>query len=129
MTKSRRPSRKRVSPPKEEAPEPKETGFGMTVEALTPQITRRLAVPSGQGGAIVSDMDPRGVAALSGMAPTDIILAVNSTPVTSPDQVIKALEATSRAAMSRACTRVAHASGPARPADGHDAEEVNTVMR
>ncbi len=82
-----------VEPQKEAAPEPKETGFGMTVEPLTPQLTRRLSVPSGQGGAIVSDMDPRGAAALGGMAPTDVILSINGNAVTSPDQVIKALEA------------------------------------
>ena len=86
-----------TSEPKPEAapeavPEPKETGFGMTVEALTPQITRRLSVPSGQGGAIVSDLDPRGAAAVGGMAPTDVILSINGTAVTSPDQVIKTLE-------------------------------------
>jgi serine protease Do len=81
---------KEVTP--DAAPEPKETGFGMTVEPLTPQITRHLSVPSGQGGAIVADMDPRGEAALSGMAPTDVILTVNNTPVSSPDQVIKALD-------------------------------------
>jgi serine protease Do len=80
-------------PPKEAAPEPKETGFGMTVEPLTPQMTRRLSVPSGQGGAIVSDMDPRGAAALGGMAPTDVILSINGTAVSSADQVIKILEA------------------------------------
>jgi len=76
----------------EAAPEPKETGFGMTVEPLTPQITRRLAVPNAQGGAIVSDLDPRGAAAQGGMAPTDVILSINGNPMSSPDQVIKALE-------------------------------------
>lgn len=74
-------------------PEPKETGFGMTVEAITPQIMRRLAVPGGQGGAIVSDMEPRGAAALGGMAPTDVILSINGVAMSSADQVIKTLEA------------------------------------
>src|SRR6185436_13707340 len=79
-------------PEPQAAPEPKETGFGMTVEPLTPQLTRRLSVPAGEGGAIVSDMDPRGAAAQGGMAPTDVILSINGNPVSSPDQVIKALE-------------------------------------
>jgi S1-C subfamily serine protease len=65
----------------------------MTVEPLTPQLTRRLSVPSGQGGAIVSDMDPRGAAAQGGIAPTDVILSVNGTAVSTPDQVVKALDA------------------------------------
>jgi serine protease Do len=80
-----------ATPVPDRAPEPKETGFGMTVEPLTPQITRRLSVPSGQGGAIVADMDPRGAAAIGGMAPTDVILSINGTAVSSPEQVIKVL--------------------------------------
>lgn len=86
---SQTPEPKEVTP--DATPEPKETGFGMTVEPITPQITRRLSVPSGQGGAIVSDLDPRGAAAQGGMAPTDVILAINGTPVSSADQVIKVL--------------------------------------
>ncbi len=74
-------------------PEPKETGFGMSIEPLTPQITRRLAVPGGQGGAIVADLEARGAAAQGGMAPTDVILSINGTAMTSADQVLKALEA------------------------------------
>jgi serine protease Do len=82
-----------VETPKETTPEPKETGFGMTVEPLTPQLTRRLSVPSGQGGAIVADIDPRGAAYQAGIAPTDVILSVNGTAVSTPDQVVKALDA------------------------------------
>jgi serine protease Do len=73
-------------------PEPKETGFGMTIEPITPQIARRLQVPAGRGGVVVSDMDPRGAAALGGMAPGDVILAVGGRPVSSADEAIKMLE-------------------------------------
>lgn len=76
----------------EAAPAPKETGFGMTIEPLTPQMARRMQVPGGRGGVVVSDMDPRGAAALGGMAPGDVILAVGGRPVTSADDAIKALE-------------------------------------
>jgi serine protease Do len=73
-------------------PEPKETGFGMSVEPLTPQIARRLQVPADRGGAMVSDMDPRGAAAQGGMAPRDVILAINGKAVTSRDEVTRTLE-------------------------------------
>jgi serine protease Do len=81
-----------AQPEPEAKPEPKETGFGMTVEALSPQLARRMQVPNGRGGAVVSDMDARGAAALGGMAPGDVILSINGRTVTSADDAIKALE-------------------------------------
>ena len=74
------------------APAPKETGFGMTIEPLTPQLARRLQVPAGRSGVVVSDMDARGAAALGAMAPGDVILSINGHTVTSADDAIKTLE-------------------------------------
>ena len=88
QTQSRTPSLRDPDP----TPEPKETGFGMTVEPLTPQAARRMQVPAGRGGSVVSDLDPRGAAAQGGMAPGDIILSVNGRAVTSADDTIKSLE-------------------------------------
>ena len=73
-------------------PEPKETGFGMTIEPLTPQLARRLQVPSGRGGAVVSDMDPRGAAAQGGLSPGDVILSINGHAISSADEAIKVLD-------------------------------------
>ncbi len=73
------------------APAPKETGFGMTIEPLTPQLARRLQVPAGRSGVVVSDMDARGAAALGGMAPGDVILTINGHAVASADDAIKTL--------------------------------------
>ncbi len=55
--------------------EPKDTGFGMTIEGLTPNLARRLSVPTGQGGAVVSDVDTGGAAEAGGVRPGDVILA------------------------------------------------------
>ncbi|HXT72053.1 MAG TPA: PDZ domain-containing protein [Vicinamibacterales bacterium] len=73
--------------------EPKDTAFGMSVEALTPNRARRMNLPNGMGGAIVSDVEPAGPAARAGIGPNDVITEVNGTKVTSVDQVTKALEA------------------------------------
>lgn len=88
-TQQTQPSTQREPDP---TPEPKETGFGMTIEAVSPQIARRMQLPGGRGGAVVSDMDPRGAAAQGGMIPGDIIMAVNDKTVTSADETIKVLE-------------------------------------
>ena len=57
------------------------TGFGLTLSNLTPSLARRLQLPSGQTGALVTDVDPNGPAA-GILRPTDVIVAVNRTPVT-----------------------------------------------
>lgn len=81
-----------TQPEPDAKPEPKETGFGMTIEPLTPQMARRLQVPGGRGGVVVSDMDPRGAAAQAGIGPGDVILSINGTAVSSADAAVKILE-------------------------------------
>jgi serine protease Do len=58
------------------------TGFGLTLENVTPSMARRLRLPSGQTGAIINDVDPDGPAA-GALRPTDIILSVNGRSVSS----------------------------------------------
>lgn len=82
----------RQTPQTDEPPAPKETGFGMTVEPVSPQAARRLQLPNGRGGAVVSDVDPLGAAAQGGMAPGDVILSINGRAMTSADDAIRTLE-------------------------------------
>jgi serine protease Do len=55
-------------------------GFGLTLQNLTAQLARRLQVPSGRSGAVVTDVDPGGPAAAA-VRSGDVILAVNRQPV------------------------------------------------
>ena len=55
-------------------------GFGLTLENVTPQLARRLRLPSGHTGAVVSDVDPDGPSAAF-LRQGDVILSVNSRPV------------------------------------------------
>jgi serine protease Do len=87
------PSRGGTTQPEPDAtPEPKETGFGMTIEPLTAQMSRRLQVPSGRTGVVVSDLDPRGAAAQGGVRPGDVILSINSQNISTSDDAIKVLD-------------------------------------
>ena len=72
--------------------EPTSTGFGMTIEPVTPEIARELKLPSGQSGALVSDVSRGSPASNAGVAPGDIILSVNRTAVSSVSQVTRELE-------------------------------------
>jgi serine protease Do len=72
---------------------PTETGFGMTIEPVTPAIARQLSLPNGRGGAVVSEVEPFSPAQQGGMTRGDVILAVNDRAVSTVDQVGDALEA------------------------------------
>jgi serine protease Do len=83
-----------AGPPKAPRPGPKESaGFGMTIDAITPQAARRAGVPAGKGGAYVTAVDPAGAAARAGLSPGDVILGVNSTAVSTPDEASRLLDA------------------------------------
>jgi serine protease Do len=69
----------------QDQPEPDEqgaSGFGLTLENVTPQMARRLHLPSGQTGAIVSDVDQDGPSA-GFLRSGDVILSVNGKTVSS----------------------------------------------
>jgi serine protease Do len=72
--------------------EPTSTGFGMTIEPVTPDIARELKLPSGQNGVLVSDVSRGSPASNAGVTPGDIILSVNRNPVSSVSQVTRELE-------------------------------------
>jgi serine protease Do len=69
------------------------SGFGVTLSNLTPQLSRRLQLPSGRSGALVSDVDPDGPAAQSGIRNGDIILSVNRRPVSNAADAARELQA------------------------------------
>ena len=68
-----------------DAPEPDEQageGFGMTVGTLTPAMARRLQLPQGTEGVIITDVEAGSPAQRGGLARGDILLQVNRRPVT-----------------------------------------------
>jgi serine protease Do len=58
-------------------------GFGMTIENVTAELSRRMRLQDGVRGAVVTDVDPGSPAANYGLQPGDIIYRVGSSPVTS----------------------------------------------
>ena len=72
--------------------QPTTTGFGMTLDAITPEIARRLDLPANAGGAIVTDVDRNSPAARGGVIPGDVILEVNRQKVANQSQVTRELQ-------------------------------------
>ena len=58
------------------------SGFGISLRDLTPSVARRLNMPTGRAGALVSDVDANGAAA-GFLRQGDVILAVNGRNVSS----------------------------------------------
>ncbi len=58
------------------------TGFGLTLDRVTPEIARRLRLGDTKG-ALITDVEPQSPAARAGLAPGDVILRVGRTPVAS----------------------------------------------
>ena len=83
----RGPSRNDDNDPAEEG----STGFGLTLQNLTPQIARRLQIPSSRTGALVSDVDPNGPSAAA-LRQGDLILSVNRRPVSNAAEAGRELQ-------------------------------------
>ena len=58
------------------------SGFGISLRDLTPSVARRLQMPNGKTGALVSDVDPNGAAA-GFLRAGDVILTINAKAVAS----------------------------------------------
>ena len=71
---------------------PTATGFGMEVDAVSPELAQELELPRGQGGAVITRVERNSPASNAGLAPQDIILEVNRQPVTSVAQVTRELQ-------------------------------------
>lgn len=70
--------------PEVEGAEPDTTGFGMGVQALTPEQAREMGLPSGRG-VLVRSVTPEGRAAAAGLREGDVIEEVDGATVSSVD--------------------------------------------
>jgi serine protease Do len=70
------------------------TGFGMTIEPISPEYAREAELPRNRGGAVIVSIERNGPAFLAGLQRGDIILEVNRQAVNNASQVTKALQST-----------------------------------
>jgi serine protease Do len=67
-------------------------GFGLALEDITPAIARRLRLPSGVSGALVSEVRPRSAAARQGITEGDVIVRLGRSEVASADDAMRELQ-------------------------------------
>jgi len=77
--------------PQQQQEEPTDTGFGMSIGPVSPDQGRQMRGTNGKAGAVVTDVTPGEAANRAGIAPGDIILAVNGQEVGSVAEVERAL--------------------------------------
>jgi serine protease Do len=86
---------KKENQQEEESPEssPKPSGkLGLDLKPITPDEAKKLQLPNGTTGLLVTDVDQNGSAADEGIARGDVILEVNRQPVETLEEMQTALE-------------------------------------
>ncbi|CAN5706964.1 serine protease HtrA [soil metagenome] len=66
--------------------------LGLTLQPVTPEVSRQLELPEDTKGLVVAQTDPNGAAAQTGIRRGDVILEVNRQPVSTLEEMKSALE-------------------------------------
>jgi serine protease Do len=77
------------------------SGFGVTLGPLGSDMARRLRVPAGTRGVLITEVDPTSTAAREGVRPGDVILKVNGQAVESVRDASQTLQAIRRGGAAR----------------------------
>src|SRR5438309_3029375 len=87
--------------------------LGLSLSPLTPDLARAANLPATAHGVIVTAVDPNANAAEQGLQRGDLIVSVNNQPVTSPGQVIAAVDAARKAGRTSVLLLVQRGTTPA----------------
>ena len=96
----------------EETPVAPGTALGLSLQSLNPQILRALNLPTGTRGVVITSIDANSDAADKGLRRGDVILSVNRVAVTSPAQVLSAVDSARRAGRSSVLLLVKRGQAP-----------------
>ena len=86
--------------------------LGFSLTPLTPELARAANLPTGSRGVIVTSVDPNSDAAEKGFQRGDLIISVNNQAVTTPAQVLAAVDAARRAGRTSVLLFVQRGNGP-----------------
>ena len=91
---------------------PGSSALGLQLQAINPQIARALNLPATAKGVIVTQVDPNSDAAEKGLQRGDLIVSINQQAVTTPAQVLAAVDAARRAGRTSVLLLVKRGTGP-----------------
>ncbi|MEO6359105.1 MAG: Do family serine endopeptidase [Sphingomicrobium sp.] len=93
-------------------PLPAQKALGLSLQPITPALARAANLPPTARGVIVTAVDPNSSAAEEGLQRGDLILSVNRLAVTTPAQVLAAVEAARRAGRTSVALLVKRGTSP-----------------
>ncbi len=91
---------------------PGSSALGLQLQAINPQIARALNLPPTARGVVVAQVDPNSDAAEKGLQRGDLIVSINQQAVTTPAQVLAAVDAARRAGRTSVLLLVKRGTGP-----------------
>jgi serine protease Do len=91
---------------------PGRSALGLSLQQLTPQISRALNLPAGARGVVIGSVDPNSDASDKGLQRGDLIISVNQQLVTTPAQVQAAVDAARRAGRTNVLLLVKRGTAP-----------------
>jgi serine protease Do len=88
------------------------SALGLSLQPLNPQIIGALNLPATVHGVVITSVDPNSDSSDKGIRRGDVILSVNRQPVTTPAQVVAAVETARRAGRSSVLLLVKRGQSP-----------------
>jgi serine protease Do len=95
------------------APNAPQRALGLSLAPLTPDLARAASLPATARGVMITAVDPNANAAEQGLQRGDLIVSVNNQPVTTPAQVVAAVDAARKAGRSSVLLLVQRGATPA----------------
>jgi len=86
--------------------------MGLSLAPLTPELARAVNLPANVKGVIITSVDPNGDAADEGLQRGDLIVSVNNQLVTTPAQVVNAVDAAKKAGRSSVLLLIKRGNSP-----------------
>ena len=94
------------------SPTAPQKALGLSLAPVTPDVARAANLPAGVHGVIITSVDPNSNAGDQGLQRGDLIVSVNNQLVTSPAQVIAAVDAARKAGRSSVLLLVKRGTAP-----------------
>src|SRR5206468_8177839 len=94
------------------APVAPQKALGLSLSPLTPELARAASLPPTARGVIITAVDPNANAAEQGLQRGDLIVSINNQPVTSPGQVVAAVDAARKAGRASVLLLVKRGTSP-----------------
>jgi len=86
--------------------------LGLSLSPLTPQLARAANLPPTAQGVIITQVDPSSASGEKGLQRGDLIVSINNQAVTSPAQVIAAVDGARKAGRSSVLLLVKRGTAP-----------------